>query len=121
MKGEATASPRINQEESSKQDRLRGGDESRSAAGFFARVYHRPEALCDLFDSRDQSLGVCLRIIQISMVRALDAVGEQDILLRIMFVFRVFAEDYFLEFTVETVSQMILLLAGKQDLDQGDL
>lgn len=121
MKREATASPRINREESSKQDRLRGGDELRSAAGFFARVYHRPEALCDLFDSRDQSLGVCLRIIQISMVRALDAVGEQDILLRIMFVFRVFAEDYFLEFTVETVSQMILLLAGKQDLDQGDL
>ena len=121
MKREATASPRINREESSKQDRLRGGDESRSAAGFFARFYHRPEALCDLFDSRDQSLGVCLRIIQISMVRALNTVREQDIFLRIMFILRIFAEDDFLEFAVKTVSQMILLLAGEQDLDQGDL
>ena len=82
---------------------------------------HGAQELCDPADRLDKGLCVCFGIVQICVVCSLDAVGEQDVFLRVVAVLGILSEDYLLKFTVQAVSKAVLFFPGKQDPDQGAL
>ena len=75
----------------------------------------------NIFDRPYESVRIRIGIAQICIVSPLYAVGEQDLLFRIVFIFRVFAEITSLSALSSRMPRWLNSLPGEQDFNKGDL